>query len=68
MPFFERKINFAECQLSFIRHLRAIADGDLEAEEAVRSYHADLQREGLSPHRPLEADLALTQVGCAPRA
>jgi hypothetical protein len=55
-----RMINNAEHQLSFIRHLRALADGQAEPAEAVRAYHADLARENIRPHRPLEADLQST--------
>jgi hypothetical protein len=54
---FGRKINAAEHQPSFVRHLRLVADGDLAAEEAVRSYHAALETLGIRPQRPLEADL-----------
>jgi hypothetical protein len=56
---FGRKINHAENQLAFIRFLRLIADGEITAEEAVRAYHAVLQRLGIKPHRPLEDDLQL---------
>lgn len=55
---FGRKINAAEHQPTFVRILRAVADGDLGAEEGVRAYHDDLVRLGIRPHRPLEADLA----------
>jgi hypothetical protein len=56
---FGRKINQAENQLAFIEFLRRIADGDLEPVEAVRAYHAVLQRLGLRPHRALDEDLTL---------
>ncbi len=54
---FGRRINNAECQLSFVQHLRWIADGELEAAEAVSSYHAALEKAGLRPLRPLDEDL-----------
>jgi hypothetical protein len=57
---FGRKINNAENQLAFVHFLRLIADGVLEPEEAVRAYHAVLERLGLAPHRPLDADLVVT--------
>lgn len=57
---FGRKINQAEDQLSFVRHLRSIADDQLEPAEAVRSYHAELLREGIAPRRSLDDDLRLT--------
>lgn len=53
---FGRKINHAEHQLSFITHLRALADGNAEPEEAVRAYHEDLRKHGIKPHRPLAED------------
>lgn len=57
---FGRKINRSEHQLTFVRYLRAIADGALEAAEGCRSYHADLERLGIRPYRPLDDDLKLT--------
>ena len=56
---FGRKINNAENQLAFIRFLRLIADGEIGAEEAVRAYHAVLQKLGVKPHRSLEEDMVL---------
>lgn len=52
-----RKINNAEHQLSFIKHLRAVADDQVQPAEAVRAYHGDLQRLSLRPQRSLEDDL-----------
>jgi hypothetical protein len=62
---FGRKINAAEHQLSFVRHLRLVADGHLAAEEAVRAYHAALDALGISPHRTLADDLARAPVAQA---
>jgi hypothetical protein len=59
---FGRKINQAEDQLAFVRVLRALADGDIGPEEAVRNYHGHLQTAGIRPHRSLEDDLQLTQL------
>lgn len=59
---FGRKINQAENQLAFVEFLRRIADGELSAEEAVRAYHAVLQKLGLSPLRPLAEDLQVTET------
>jgi len=56
---FGRKINQAENQLAFIEFLRHIADGVLEPAEAVRAYHAVLQKLNISSQRPLEEDLTL---------
>ena len=62
---FGRKINAAEDQLTFVRHLRAVADDELPPAEAVRAYHAELATLGLTPHRPLDADLARTSTASA---
>jgi hypothetical protein len=57
---FGRKINNSEHQLTFVRYLRAIADGQITAEEACRAYHGDLQKLNIKPYRPLKDDLELT--------
>ncbi|HEY3391515.1 MAG TPA: hypothetical protein VGK58_02320 [Lacipirellulaceae bacterium] len=54
---FGRKINNAEHQLSFVKQLRALADGQTEPAEAVRAYHSDLASLKIVPHRPLAEDL-----------
>jgi hypothetical protein len=54
---FGRKINNAEHQLSFVKQLRALADGQTEPADAVRDYHADLANLKIVPHRPLAEDL-----------
>jgi hypothetical protein len=54
---FGRKINNAEHQLAFVRHLRALADGQIEPPDAVRSYHGELENLGIRPLRSLEEDL-----------
>jgi hypothetical protein len=56
---FGRKINNSENQLAFIHFLRLIADGEITAEEAVRAYHAVLQKLAIKPYRSLEEDLQL---------
>ena len=58
---FGRKINYAEDQLAFVKHLRAVADDQLQPAEAVRSYHGELQRKNIKPLRSLDSDLALTE-------
>jgi hypothetical protein len=55
-----RMINHSEHQPTFIQHLRRVADGDLPAEEACRSYHAELEKLNVTPYRPLDEDLQLT--------
>jgi hypothetical protein len=62
---FGRKINAAEHQLEFVRHLRAVADGGLPAAEAVRAYHAVLGKHRIAPHRSLDDDLAITHTAAA---
>jgi len=57
-----RMIDGAEDPGYFIGHLRALADGALAPEEAVRPYHADLSRAGIAPHRSLEQDLQPTST------
>jgi len=64
---FGRKINRSEHQLTFVRYLRAIADGEVDATEACRSYHADLERLGIRPYRSLQDDLQLTDATVAAR-
>ncbi len=54
---FGRKINAAEHQPTFVRHLRLVADGDLAAVEGVRAYHAALAKLGIRPHRSVDDDL-----------
>ena len=39
-----------------------MASANLAPEEAVRAYHAELDRQGLKPLRPLEDDLAITEA------
>jgi hypothetical protein len=57
---FGRKINSAEHQLSFIEQLRALADGGIEPADAVKSYHAALEKLQITPHRTLHDDLQST--------
>jgi len=60
-----RKINSAEDQLTFIKHLRAVADDQIAPDEAVRAYHAELGKMNLKPHRPLKEDLQRTETASA---
>jgi hypothetical protein len=55
-----RKINNAEHQLSFIRYLRLLADGQISAEEAVKAYHGDLQKLNIKPQRSIGDDMKIT--------
>lgn len=56
-----RMINNSEHQLTFIQHLRWLADGEIQnPAEAVRSYHGALQKLSVTPFRPLDEDLSST--------
>ena len=57
-----RKINLSEHPLAFIEMLRRIVDGQISPEEAVKAYHDILQREGVRPQRPLQADLRQSET------
>lgn len=59
---FGRKINYSEDQVTFLQYLRHVADGEVEAAEAVKAYHGDLAKLGKTPTRSLDDDLVLTQV------
>jgi hypothetical protein len=71
---FGRKINHAEHQLAFVEMLRLITDGQISPEEAVRAYHAILEKLKITPKLPLDQDLVLTDPtmsyagGATPRA
>jgi hypothetical protein len=62
---FGRKINNSEHQLTFVSYLRAIADGKISSEEAVKAYHGDIQKLSLKPIRPLKEDLESTITATA---
>jgi len=59
---FGRKINNAESPTDFIKYLRAIADGLIAPEAAVKAYHADLKKQKLKPARNFKDDMLLTQT------
>jgi hypothetical protein len=61
---FGRKINAAEHQLSFVQHLRLVADDQMKPAEAVKAYHATLKAMEIQPRCSLEKDLELTST-CA---
>ncbi|MAE61997.1 MAG: hypothetical protein CMJ49_11655 [Planctomycetaceae bacterium] len=62
---FGRKINNAEHQPSFVKQLRAVADGAVGAVEAVKAYHGDLQGLGIAPKRSLDDDLKTGEAASA---
>jgi hypothetical protein len=55
-----RKIKEAEHPLTMAYFLRAVADEQISAEEAVRAYHGKLQELRIQSRRKLEDDLQLT--------
>jgi hypothetical protein len=59
---FGRKINLAESPLAIVALMRAVASGELKPVEAVRAYHDQLQRDGISALRTLEDDSAVTEA------
>ncbi len=59
---FGRKINAAEHQLSFVEHLRRVADDEILPAEAVKSYHSTLAKLKIPPHRSIDQDLQLTSA------
>lgn len=61
-----RMINNSEDQHTFIQHLRWLADGEIDdPAEAVKSYHASLEKLGVRPYRELSEDLQATLRGTA---
>ncbi|WP_342241476.1 hypothetical protein [Inquilinus sp. OTU3971] len=59
---FGRKINLAESPLAMVSFMRQVADGTIAPEEAVRAYHGELQKQGITPLRPLADDLQTTEA------
>ena len=62
---FGRKINTSEHQLTFVKYLRAIADGQLKSADAVKAYHADLEKLKIKPTRALKEDLQSSSTATA---
>lgn len=62
LALFGRKINLADSPLDIVRTMREVAHGNVSPEEAVRSYHGDLQRQGITPSRPLADDNVITEA------
>ncbi|MBL4701555.1 MAG: hypothetical protein JKX85_09890 [Phycisphaeraceae bacterium] len=63
-----RMINHSEHQLTFIKHLRAIADGHMQPTDAVKSYHSELAKLNINPYRDLQTDLQPSSRGSAYQA
>lgn len=58
---FGRKIQRAESQLDLVGLMRPVLRGELTPADAVRAYHEALAKAELTPHRPLDADLQVTE-------
>jgi len=58
---FGRKINLAEDPLAMVKYMRAVADGDIGPQEAVKAYHGALQSQGQKPLRALQTDMEITE-------
>ena len=58
---FGRRINLAEDPLALVRLLRAIVEGQIKPDEAVRAYHDGLAKNKLTPDRPFAEDAQITE-------
>jgi hypothetical protein len=58
---FGRKIQRAESQLDLVGLMRPVLRGELTPADAVRAYHEALAKAEITPQRPLEADLEVTE-------
>lgn len=65
---FGRKINLAEAPLSLLTLMRQVADEAVAPDEAVRAYHGELQKKGITPVRNLDEDRAITETVLKPAA
>ncbi|WP_058327812.1 hypothetical protein [Sinorhizobium sp. Sb3] len=61
LALFGRKINMAEHQPTFIKWMRAVADGHARPAEAICGYHGDLANLGLTADRSVDDDLLITE-------
>jgi len=59
---FGRKIQLSESALDLLALMRPVVRGELSPLEAVRAYHAALERKGLRPARSLQADSEITEA------
>ena len=57
---FGRKINLAEDSIALVTLMRAVVEGAVKPEEAVRAYHDGLAKKKLAPDRPLAEDMVIT--------
>ncbi len=57
---FGRKILFAEAPKLIVTMMRAVVQGEMSTEEAVKMYHSQLTKKKISPKLTLEKDLKVT--------
>lgn len=57
---FGRKILFAEVPKLIVTMMRAVVQGEMSTEEAVKMYHSQITEMGISPKLSLEDDLKIT--------
>jgi hypothetical protein len=62
LALFGRKINLAEEPLALVALMRQVADGTIAPDEAVRAYHGELQKQGITPARSFEDDNTITEA------
>ncbi|MHA1549676.1 MAG: hypothetical protein ACTSYE_12170, partial [Alphaproteobacteria bacterium] len=65
---FGRKINLSEDPIALVSHMRRVLEDRLSPKEAVSSYHAHLQARGVTPIRPLDDDLQVSEAVLQPEA
>jgi hypothetical protein len=59
---FGRKINLAESPLSMVALMREVASHNIAPAEAVRAYHGELEKQGLTALRSLDDDVRITEA------
>ena len=57
---FGRKVNLAEDSIELVRLMRAVVEGQIKPDEAVRTYHDQLAKKKLTPDRALAEDIVIT--------
>ena len=57
---FGRKILFAEVPKLIVTMMRAVVQGELSSEDAVKMYHSQITEMGITPKSSLENDLKIT--------
>jgi hypothetical protein len=58
---FGRKILQAEDPIGLVRMMRRVVEKDIDAADAVKAYHGELEAKGLRPARPLAEDSEITE-------